>query len=148
MSLERVEALIAEIDASADPNVRSAARELVQTLMQFHRDAVGRMLELVDSASAHTMGRDELVRPMLLLYGLHPESTEARVRRAVDRIRNLQFIGVDDLEVRIRLSGNGRAPSREEIEAAILEAAPEVQSISIEGLRTPDFVPLEQLAAS
>jgi hypothetical protein len=147
-SLQRVEELIAQIDAAADPNVKAAARDLVQTLMEFHGDAVARMLELADDTAVQAMGRDETVRPLMLLYGLHPESTEIRVRRAVDRIRNAQFVGVEGPEVKIRVTGNGHAPSREAIEAAIQEAAPEVQSVLIEGVKPADFVSVEALLSA
>jgi len=140
-----VEELITQIDAAADPNVRAAARDLVQTLMEFHGNAVARILELAGGAAVQAMGRDEIVRPLLLLYDLHPESTEVRVRRALDRIRNVQWIGLDGLEVKIQVAGDGHAPSREAIESAIQEAAPEVQSVLIEGLQPADFVPIEAL---
>lgn len=145
--LGRVEELIAQIDAYADPNVRAAARDLVEALMEFHGNAAARMMELVDSGTAMAMGRDELVRPLLLLYDLHPESTEVRVRREIDRIRNVELIGVEDMEVLVRVTGNGHSSSRESIERAIQEAAPEVRSIQIEGLKTADFVPLASLLA-
>ena len=145
--LERVETLIAQIESSADPNVRAAARDLVEALMEFHRNAAARMMEIVDGSTALAMGRDDLVRPLLLLYDLHPESTEIRVRRAIDRIRNVEWLGIEDLEVRVRLTGNGHSPSREVIEAAVQEAAPEVRSVQIEGLKRGDFIPLEDLLA-
>ncbi|HVV44054.1 MAG TPA: hypothetical protein VHC72_02585, partial [Bryobacteraceae bacterium] len=67
-SLEKVEELIARIEASADPGVRAAARDLVQVLMDFHGTALARMLTMVDGAVRQTMGRDELVRPLFLLH--------------------------------------------------------------------------------
>ncbi len=146
-SLEKVEDLIARIEASADPSVRAAARDLVQGLMDFHGNAIERMVAMVDGPVLQAMARDELVRPLLLLYDLHPESTEVRVRRAVDRIPNAECIGVEGYEVRIRVGGHGRMPSREALEAAIQEAAPEVQSVVIEGLKIADFVPLGNLQA-
>ena len=144
-ALAGVEGLIARIDAAGDPNVRAAARDLVQALLEFHAQAVGRMVELTDSATLQAMGRDDTVRSLLLLYDLHPESTEVRVRRALDRIRGVEFIGLEELDVTVRVTANGRAPARESIEAAIQEAAPEVRAVRIEGLHTADFVPLESL---
>lgn len=145
--LGRVEELIAQIEASADPNVRAAARDLVQALMEFHGSAAARMMEMVDGPTALAMGRDDAVRPLLLLYDLHPESTEVRVRRAIDRIRNVELIGIEEMEAGVRLAGNGHPPSRESIEAAIQEAAPEIRAVHIEGLKTADFFPLENLLA-
>lgn len=144
--LERVESLIEQLDSAADPNIRAAARELVQALMDFHGTAVTRMLELADPPTIGSFGRDETVGPLLLLYDLHPDSTETRVRRAIDPIRNVEFLSVDDLTVRVKVNGHSH-PSRDNIEKAVLAAAPEVQLIHIEGLQTPDFVPLEKLMA-
>ncbi|HWF10096.1 MAG TPA: hypothetical protein VG297_16630 [Bryobacteraceae bacterium] len=142
--LVRVEELITQIDTAADPSVRAAARELVQALMDFHGHAVARMMEMLDGPVAQSMGRDEIVRPLLLLYDLHPESAEVRLRRALDRIRGVEFETLDGLAVTVRVTG-GHPPGREEIEAAILDAAPEIQVVRIEGLKTPDFIPLEKL---
>jgi hypothetical protein len=144
--LERVEELIQQLDGAADPNIRSAARDFVQALMDFHGAAVARMLELVDSPTLGSFGRDETVAPLLLLYDLHPDTTETRVRRAIDPLRNVELIVVDDLEVKVRVNGRSHS-GREMIEKTILSAAPEVSAIHIEGLKTPDFVPLESLIA-
>lgn len=144
--LARVEELIAQIDTAADPGIRAAARDLVQALMDFHGHAVARMMAIIDGPVALSMGRDEIVRPLLLLYDLHPESAEVRVRRALDRIRGVEFDGLDGFEVTVRVTGP-HPPSREEIEAAIIDAAPEIQSVRVEGLKTTDFIPLESLQA-
>lgn len=146
--LEKVEDLIDQIDHAVDPNMRAAARELVQALMDFHGAAVARMMELADPTTVGAFGRDETVGPLLLLYDLHPDTTEIRVRHAVDPIRNVELLSVDELRVTVRVNGHGHAhPTRAAIEKVILSAAPEVQMVHIEGLQTPDFVPLEKLMA-
>jgi hypothetical protein len=146
--LETVEELIHEIDTAADPNIRSAARKLVQALMDFHCTAVARMIQLCDAATVGAFGRDETAGALLLLYDLHPDSTETRVRRAIDPMRNVHLVSVDHLAVTVNVTGRGHAnPTREAIEIAVLSAAPEVQTIRIEGLNSPDFVPLKKLMA-
>jgi hypothetical protein len=60
-------------------------------------------------------------------------------------MRNVECVAVQGQEVRVRVVGHGHRPSREAIEAAILDAAPEAQLIRIEGLQDADFVPLEKL---
>jgi hypothetical protein len=140
-----VEELIATIDAAADPVIRAAAQELIEAVMEFHGAGIARMLDMVEPAMALSMAREEAIRPMLLLYDLHPESTEIRVQRAVDPIRNVEVVSVTGREVRVRLTGNG--PNGEAIEKAILDAAPEVQAIHLEGLDRSSFVPLEKLLA-
>ena len=95
---------------------------------------------------------------MLLLHGLHPDDLETRVRRAVDRLRphlgihglRLDVVEIASGTVRLRLHGSGAATIKApllwtlpgEIEDAVVEAAPDVEKILIDGL-----VPQEAAAA-
>ena len=101
------------------------------------------------------LAEDPQARAILLLHGLHPQEAEARVRAALDRLRPdwaLRGIGVLLREVKggaARLSatagGSGRvdaAALRAEIEAVIVEAAPDLDDILIEGLDVPQFYAL------
>ena len=45
--LESIERLLGEIEADADPNLRSAVQELVQLVMDLHGAGLERMLELI-----------------------------------------------------------------------------------------------------
>ena len=45
--LKSIERLLQEIEASADPNLRAAAQELVQLVMDLHGAGLERMLELI-----------------------------------------------------------------------------------------------------
>lgn len=65
----RIEALIAEVMASADPRVRELIRELVRSVLDFHGGALAR------------------VAAVLLLHDLHPLGPEERVRAAIERVR-------------------------------------------------------------
>jgi hypothetical protein len=153
-SLHRIEQLIQQIDAAADPNIRSAARELVQALMDFHGAGIERMMELIAASDAGTsiigsMGRDEAAGALLLLYSLHPDDFETRVRRAVNKMRNVELESVSDGVVRVRISGNaGAHADKKAIEAAIFSLAPEAVSVVIEGAREPGFVPVEALMSA
>ena len=106
-----------------------------------------------------------MVRGLLLLHGLHPVPLAGRVQEALDGVRPyLASHGgsVDLLEVspegtvKLRLEGSchGCASSamtlKYAIEQAIMEAAPDVVGIEVEGLvepppRPPGFVPLTQI---
>jgi hypothetical protein len=100
--------------------------------------------------------RDELVSSLLLLHGLHPEPTAQRVARAVEDARRrlgagvvveLLEVGADQV-VRLRVdAGPGCAGSATSlaraVERAVLEAAPEVAGVAVEGL--PPAEPRERL---
>ena len=102
---------------------------------------------------------DELVASLLLVQGLHPESLDARVEGALASVRpflakhggDVELLGIDDElgAVKLRLLGScdgcpsSAATLRGAVEAAILEAAPEVTRIVVEeatrpGERVPD----------
>jgi Fe-S cluster biogenesis protein NfuA len=91
---------------------------------------------------------DDLVSNLLLLYGLHPVSTESRVKKALDHVRpyieshggSVELLGINDGIVHLRMDGSCKScPSSEvtlklAIEEAIYVAAPDVVSIVTEGV--------------
>ena len=92
--IQRIEALIGQIEALADPETRSTVRELVSAILEYHGEGFARVLEIVqDPVVIHALGRDEVAGSLLLLYGLHPEDFETRVRRAVDGIPHVRTDG-------------------------------------------------------
>jgi hypothetical protein len=86
----------------------------------------------------------------LLLHGLHPDDLETRVRRAVDRLRphlgvhglRLDVVEIASGTVRLRVHGRSAAMIKApllwmlpgEIEDAVVEAAPDIEKILIDGL--------------
>jgi len=146
---QRIEGLIAKIEAAHDPSVRADALELTRSLMELHGAALDRLMEIVAQAGASgyalmdDFAGDDLVASMLLLYGLHPHDLETRVRKALDRARpfmrshggDVELLGVAEGVVRLRLAGNcSGCPSstmtlKLAIEQAIYEAAPDVREI-------------------
>lgn len=151
-SLQRIEQLIQQIDEAADPNIREVARDLVQTLMDFHGAGIERMMDLIAASGEQgaaiigSIGRDDLAGALLLLYSLHPDDIETRVRRAVNKLRNVELESIGAGVVRVRVAANGHAhPDKAAIETAIYSAAPEALAVVIEGIREAGFVPLEAL---
>src|SRR5271163_1979773 len=121
---------------------------------QLHGAGLERMLEIVHQTATsgqaiiEALGRDDLVRSLLLLYGLHPESLESRVTQALEKTRpylkshggNVTMVGVDDSgAVTLRLEGNchgcpsSSATLKLAVEEAIYEAAPDVSAIIVQG---------------
>jgi Fe-S cluster biogenesis protein NfuA/nitrite reductase/ring-hydroxylating ferredoxin subunit len=169
--IQRIDELIRKIETMADPEARACAVELLQSLMELNGAGIERMLEIAAQTGAAGEAiiddcvHDELVRGLLLLYGLHPVALETRVLEALDKVRpylhshggNVELLGVEDGVVRLRLQGSCKScPSsamtlKLAIEEAIYEAAPDVAAIEAEGvLEQPavsGFVPLERLRA-
>jgi Fe-S cluster biogenesis protein NfuA len=141
----------------AGPTTWQRVEELVRRLVGLYGDALGRILAASgadgapDPALAARLCDDELVSSLLLLHGLHPIPAAERVARAVEALRarlapdvaiELTGLGEDGV-VRLRVAGEasgcggaGAALARS-IEGAILEAAPEVSRVEIEGA-TPE----------
>jgi len=147
--IEQIEDLVLKLETGPEAQLRGIARELVQSLMEFHGAGFERVLEIVrrrgdaDATMDH-LAQDELVRSLLLLYGLHPVDVDRRVREALDKTRpylrshggNVELLSVEaDGAVRLRMQGSCHGcPSsavtlKLAIEQAIHEAAPDVTSI-------------------
>jgi len=149
---DRIEALLQELGAAADPRVRAKAEELVRLLMELYGSALARILETVDNTDSadailDRLATDDLVASLLVLHGLHPLNVETRIARALDRVRpylgshggDVKLLGVNEGVVHLRLEGSCHScPSstvtmKLAIERAIEEAAPEVVRIEVEG---------------
>jgi Fe-S cluster biogenesis protein NfuA len=156
--LERLESLIEESGRLADPAARALAREMVQTILDFHGAAVAELLEGIAArgeegvALIHNLATNKLVSSLLLLYGLHPLCLETRVQQALESVRpflkshggGVELLGVADGVIRLRLQGSCHGcPSSSTtfklaIEEAIVAAAPDAAAIEIEGVVTPE----------
>ncbi|MDQ3813465.1 MAG: NifU family protein, partial [Armatimonadota bacterium] len=168
----RIEGLVHEIEAIADPALQATARELVQTLLALHGAGLARMLNIIAQAGAagsammDDLARDDLVGSLLLLHGLHPLDLETRVRQALDTVRpdlgshggHVELLGVTtEGAIRLRLEGNchgcasSRATLQHAIEEAIYAAAPDVTAIEVDGTVENEsappagFIPMAQL---
>ncbi len=168
--IQRIGGLVQEIESIADPSVRASTRELVQLLMEFHGAGLDRALEIVAKTGdpglrlIDELGRDPLVSSLLVLYGLHPDDVNTRVRKAVEHVfpkvqrggGELEVLAIDNGSVRLRLSVTGHSCGstanslKSMVEEAIYEAAPDVGSIVIDGLEdkpSGGFVSLDKLLA-
>ena len=166
--MEQIGDLVQKIEGIADPAVRAAAKELVARLMELHGTGLEKMLEITFQAGEPAraiideFGRDPLVSSLLILYGLHPETLETRVTKALERIRprlrkqgsEIELVSVEEGVVRIRMEadlptcGSTAKTLRSTLEEAICEAAPDITSLVIDGPEAKvasGFVALEKL---
>jgi Fe-S cluster biogenesis protein NfuA len=166
--MQRIGEIVEQLETAADPNTRSMARELLESLMALHGAGIERILEIaansgeVGESFIHKCGHDELVSNLLLLYGLHPENLNARVTRALEKLRSglethsakAELLSISEegaVRVRLDLKPNGGCGSsslKATVEVALQDAAPDATSIVVEetGGAPTGFVSVAQLA--
>jgi hypothetical protein len=145
--LAEIESLIAEIERLADPAARGRARALVAAVLDLHGAALARVLAIAGGSAAgpgllEALAADDLVAPLLILHGVHPVPLAARVATVVERLRaagtDVDVVTIEGGTVRLRLGREGGVPARARraaVETAVLEAAPDAETIEIdEGL--------------
>jgi Fe-S cluster biogenesis protein NfuA len=154
---DRIERLLEELRAAADPRSYQLAEELLRSITELYGGGLARVVELASDAPP-VMARlvdDELVASLLLVHGLHPDSVAARVERALEGVRPFLAQHDGDVElldidagagaVLLRLLGScDGCPSspvtlQHAVEQAIFEAAPEIVKIDVDEPRTPSL---------
>ncbi|HWE69569.1 MAG TPA: NifU family protein [Acidimicrobiales bacterium] len=157
---DRIEQLLEELRGSTDPRTFTGIEELLRLFSELYGAGLARIMELAadgaadDGADADGPGLsrrlagDDLVASLLLVHGLHPESLESRVDKALAKVRpflathdgdvELLEIDADAGALRLRLLGScDGCPSsaitlQGAVETAIIEAAPEIVIIDVD----------------
>ena len=164
---QQIESAVQRVNQLQDDSARTAALELMQSLMDLHGAAMARLVEVLGETgdagrnSLASLGNDPLLCGLMVLYGVHPLSLEERVRRAVERVRpqvqkqggKVELLDVSDSLVRVSISstGNGCHSSpdalKAAVEQAIREAAPEVIEFVADGVASSaaGFVPVNMI---
>ncbi len=163
----RVEELLATLRSGRVQDPAPAAEELVRLLVGLYGDALSHIVATLadEGAAGHAvldrLTEDPLVESLLLLHDLHPLDVDARVQRALDRVRpylgshagGVEYLGVRDGVARLRLEGSCHGcPSSTvtvqlAIQGAVQDAAPEVTDVVVEGMTAPPSPPLLQIGA-
>jgi Fe-S cluster biogenesis protein NfuA len=122
------------------------ALEAVQALTEVYGAALARVVDVASPAVLESFDRDELLRHLMVLHGLHPHPVEHRVQAALDRVRpylnshggDVTLVSVADGVARVALSGHcdGCTSSTTTMETAIRDAvlavAPELEGVEAE----------------
>ena len=160
--------LITQFDQMPDGPQKTACKELVQLLMDVHGAGLERIMEIVFASAGpgpaiiDKLGHDNVTGSLLLLYSLHPDDLETRVRKAIEDMRprlrklscSVELAGIVEGAVQIRVTTSGHACGsstrdvRAILEEGVYELAPDVASLEILGLDEPSnagFVALESL---
>jgi Fe-S cluster biogenesis protein NfuA len=154
---DRIEQLLDELRATADPRTCDRAEELLRLVSELYGAGLARVVELArdtDSDAMEAFVNDDLVASLLLVHGLHPSSLVARVEAALAQVRPLlgahggdvELLEIDDVEgsVSLRLLGScDGCPSSSvtlqlAVERAIVEAAPEIVRIEVDEPSRPE----------
>jgi Fe-S cluster biogenesis protein NfuA/nitrite reductase/ring-hydroxylating ferredoxin subunit len=161
----RIEELLAGLRSGGSAGAGPAAEELVGLLVGLYGDGLTQIVTVLreqgepGDAMLRQLAEDPLVESLLLLHDLHPLDVDARVQRALDRVRpylgshagGVEYLGVADGVARLRLEGSCHGcPSstdtvRLAITGAVLEAAPEVSDVVVEGMTSPPEPSLLQI---
>jgi Fe-S cluster biogenesis protein NfuA len=162
---ERVEALIAELRARAGSQAGDAAEELVGCLVDFYGVGLAAIVAILGADDAAgprllaALAADPLVESLLLVHDLHPLGPDARIGRALERLRPqlgahadaVEYLGLDEQGVaRLRLTVNGHGCGsagaiRPLVEEAVADAAPEAAGVAVEEVAAPAELPLLQI---
>ena len=150
----RVEELLDALKSGGFGPAADAAEELVTLLVGLYGDGLTQIMTVLSEqgpagmAMIDALTADPTVESLLLLHGLHPLDVDARIQRALDRVRpylgshagGVEFLGVSDGVARLRLEGSchGCPSSTVTVELAITgavqDAAPEVTQVVVEGM--------------
>ena len=148
---ERIEELLGGMPSGAS---RQAAEDLVRLLMELYGEGLARVVAILrehDPTLVDRLAQDDLMEGLLLLHDLHPLDVDARIRRALNRVRpqlgahagGVEYLGIDAKGVvRLRLDGNrAGCPSTaltvtKTIERAVLDAAPETTGVEVTAVTT------------
>jgi Fe-S cluster biogenesis protein NfuA/nitrite reductase/ring-hydroxylating ferredoxin subunit len=150
----RVEELLDSLNSGGFGPAAAAAEELVSLLVGLYGDGLAQIMTVLSEHGAAgaemiaALADDPQVEGLLLLHGLHPLDVDARIQRALDRVRpylgshagGVEYLGVTDGVARLRLEGscNGCPSSTVTVQLAITDAvrdaAPEVTEVVAEGM--------------
>jgi Fe-S cluster biogenesis protein NfuA len=152
-SVQRIEALINKAENLADPEARALSLELVQALMELHGEGINRMLEVIAENPAgqsiiEKLGDEELVAGLMVLYGLHPQDLETRVKKALEKVGpilithggSVTLESIDNGVIRLTLLASSQGcgstgnTMKAAIEEAVFESAPDVIELVIDSV--------------
>jgi Fe-S cluster biogenesis protein NfuA/nitrite reductase/ring-hydroxylating ferredoxin subunit len=152
----RVEELLDLLKSGGFGAAAPAAEELVALLVGLYGDGLAQIMTVLadqgtpGEAMIAKIADDPLVESLLLLHDLHPLDVDARIQRALDRVRpylgshagGVEYLGVFDGIARLKLEGSCHGcPSSTvtvqlAITGAVQDAAPEVTEVVVEGMTT------------
>lgn len=156
----RLDRTLAGVRSVLEPAHWERVEDAIRLVTELYGQGLARIVEAAlgtaDSFGSELVDRlaaDPVVGGLLILHDLHPGDLARRVEVALDGIRpylnshggDVEVLGVDAVAhtVRVRLLGScDGCPSssvtlRDAVERAVMEAAPDVATIEVEGFEPP-----------
>ena len=139
---ERIERLLDQVRATAGPLAWQRVDELLTALVDLYGRALGRMLEAIEPERRRALADDELLGSLLALHQLSPLRLDERVQGALAALAPsfgaLELVALEGGTLKLRaVDAPPIAGAAQAIEAALVEAAPELLRVEIDGLREP-----------
>jgi Fe-S cluster biogenesis protein NfuA/nitrite reductase/ring-hydroxylating ferredoxin subunit len=149
---QRVQELLAQIEAHPDPIARELMQECLHSVLEIYGEGLERILSIIGNHSNFALRKelaeDSLVRGLLIIHDLHPLDLEARLRGALDKVRpymeshggNVELDRLENGVAYLRLQGHCKScPSSAAtldlaIRQAISEACPDLERLEVEGV--------------
>jgi len=151
---QRIEQLVGQIERLPDSVARELLQECMAAVLKLHGIGLDRIFQIIQDAGAAgtevraELLRDNVVRGLLLIHGLHPESLETRLAAALEKVRpymeshggNVQIVSAENGVAKLRLQGtcHGCPSSAVTLELAIRqaieEACPDLLGLEVEGV--------------
>lgn len=148
---DRIEHLLEELGKLPDRRAKEWSEELVRLVTDMYEACLARMIDVgcrpgatAGPALLDEWAADELIASLLILHGLHPDDTKARVERALNDLNptlgagdvRLLDIDPDAGTARVRVLGDGisgsQARAEDLVRKAIEGVAPEIVQIDLE----------------
>jgi Fe-S cluster biogenesis protein NfuA/nitrite reductase/ring-hydroxylating ferredoxin subunit len=153
--VDRVQRLTGELENITDAGARAIAEQLMAALLELYGKGLERILALIGEESARALVDDGVVASLLLIHDLYPVPLEERVDEALTSVRpymeshggDVELLSLDGGVATLRLSGScdGCAASSATLELAIkkalMEAAPDLLGLEVEGVAEPPAHP-------
>ncbi len=148
VELQRLEGLLAQVEAGSDVRAAAAARDVVSLLLQLHRGGLQKLLA-VDGVPERC-ARDPLLNSLLLLHDLHPTPLLDRARAAVRGKAGVGAVSVDEFGVVTVVVDNvvGAVAGAvvKVVEDALVEAVPDAAAVRFVGSAAASAAGLVQLS--
>ena len=162
---QRVEELLDQI-AERDEVAAELVEDVLRELLALYGAGLSRILDRLhaaDPGALEAVAADPLVGGLMMLHDLHPDDLSARVQAALQEVRpylashggGVELIEVSDGVARLRLEGScdgcgsSQVTLQHAVQGAVLEAAPEIERIEVEGVTSPaaaGLIPAESLS--
>lgn len=153
----QIQKLVEQIETVGDENTRALFNECLQSVLALYGDGLSRILQLLNNAGpdgkkvSDALVQDKLVRGLLLVHGLHPQSLEVRLQEALGKIRpylqshggNVELLRLENEIAFLRLQGTCKTCPASTITLelavrhAIEQACPDLLGFEVEGVEPP-----------